>query len=68
MIRTLCSSLEAKLEVNIGIVPLAIWPWIAKHTRSFSSRFKVGQAGKTTYERFTGKQAGKTTYERFTGK
>ena len=50
MIRTLRRALESRLGVGLGADHVA-WAWMADYAAQLITRFEVGHAGRTTYER-----------------
>ena len=56
MVRTIVHSIEAKTGEEVNPRD-AIMTWIVKHAAVVRTRFKVGQDGKTPYERIKGKKS-----------
>ena len=54
MVRAILSELETKLKIEVG-VDHPILAWIARHAAFLMTRFRIGEDGKSAYERTLGR-------------
>ena len=54
MVRAILSELETKLKIEVG-VDHPILAWIARHAAFLLTRFRIGEDGKSAYERTLGR-------------